>query len=88
MWQKNFEELKAYQKTHGRCDVGRSDGNEFATLKRWVSAQRAEYKKGNLSAEKIKDLEDIGFEWTGKRGRKKKPKSEILMDQSDDESSI
>jgi hypothetical protein len=30
----------------------------------WVGVQRQFYKKGNLSNEKIKKLEDIGFIWS------------------------
>ena len=33
-------------------------------LGRWVSQQRQNHKKGTLSEERIRQLEEIGFEWS------------------------
>ncbi|GMH85539.1 hypothetical protein TrST_g10508 [Triparma strigata] len=63
-WEENFQELVEYKKAKGDCLVP----NKFETIEgvklgRWVGTQREAYKKGNLSAEKIKRLEDVGFVW-------------------------
>eukprot|EP00956_Cyclotella_meneghiniana_P007221 scaffold9874_cov51-Cyclotella_meneghiniana.AAC.3 len=48
VWDKNFEDLQRYKTLRGHCNVGRSDGQEWATLKRWVSTQRSERRKDTL----------------------------------------
>lgn len=58
-WIEQYEELVAYQDTHGHNMVPAA----FGKLGRWVSRQRQEYKKGKLSAERIKELEKIDFVW-------------------------
>lgn len=67
-WNEKFEELKAYKKKHGNCHVP-TKYKENTALGRWVSTQRAEYKKycdgekTNMTDEKIRRLEGIGFAW-------------------------
>lgn len=68
-WQERFEELKAYMAKHGNCNVP-IRYKENASLGQWVSTQRQEYgarEKGertNITDERIKALEDIGFTWS------------------------
>jgi len=67
-WNEKFEELKAYKKKHGNCHVP-TKYKENSALGRWISTQRAEYKKycegekSNMTADKIRRLESIGFAW-------------------------
>eukprot|EP00804_Cyclotella_cryptica_P011990 CCRYP_004468-RA/>CCRYP_004468-RA protein AED:0.11 eAED:0.11 QI:403/0.75/0.8/1/0.5/0.4/5/185/622 len=69
-WNEKFEELKAYKKKHGnQCHVPTKYKANTA-LGRWVSTQRAEYKKfcegdekSSMTTEKIRRLEEIGFAW-------------------------
>jgi hypothetical protein len=64
------EELKEYKARFGNCHVP-TKYKENTALGRWVSTQRAEYKKytdgdGSKTAmnpEKIRKLEAIGFAW-------------------------
>ena len=61
-WEEMFAALKEYKDKHRHCNVPRNwlENKQLAT---WVNVQRANYRKGNLSEEHIKRLEDIGFVW-------------------------
>ena len=61
-WEERFNELKEYKAAHGTCDVSLRDPIN-SKLGPWVRNQRAVYKKGTLSAEYIKRLEQLGFTW-------------------------
>ncbi len=68
-WNERFEELKSYKAEKGNCNVPiRYKGNP--SLGQWVSTQRQEYgakKKGtktNITDERIKALEEVGFVWS------------------------
>ena len=66
VWQTKFNELVAYKEKNGDCKVVyRTQGQ----LGEWVSTQRKNYKKRNLSQERIRQLDDIGFAWEGHVGR-------------------
>jgi hypothetical protein len=68
-WQERFEELKQYMAKHGNCNVP-IRYKENASLGQWVSTQRQEYgakqkgQKSNITDERIKTLEEIGFTWS------------------------
>jgi len=67
VWDKRLEELKQYRQAKGDCKVPhRCKANP--QLGEWVSTQRKAYKKGKLSPEQIRSLEDIGFVWKPPRG--------------------
>ena len=57
-WKKMFDVAKEYQKENGTFK-----GIKDKQLKAWINTQRKVYKRGNLSNEKIKLLEDIGMVW-------------------------
>jgi superfamily II DNA or RNA helicase len=57
-WENKFEELKAFQVTHGHW---RWPNNP--QLGQWVLAQRQRHKQGTLSKERIRFLDEIGFVW-------------------------
>jgi len=68
-WDEKFTELLAYKAGHGNCHVPTKYRGNTA-LGRWVSTQRAEYKKFqegeskcSMNADKIRRLESIGFAW-------------------------
>eukprot|EP00979_Chaetoceros_neogracilis_P002040 scaffold366_cov213-Chaetoceros_neogracile.AAC.2 len=68
-WNERFEELKSYKQDKGNCNVPIRYKNN-PSLGQWVSTQRQEYgakKKGNktnITAERIKALEEVGFVWS------------------------
>ncbi|GAX62365.1 helicase [Candidatus Scalindua japonica] len=57
-WVQMLDELKKYKEDHGNCNVSAS-----WHLGQWANTQRAKYRKGELSGDHIKQLDDIGFEW-------------------------
>ena len=65
-WETRFNELVQYKAKHGDCNSSAEQGQ----LGKWVDTQRTNYKKGNLSQDRIDRLNGIGFEWTLQRGRK------------------
>ena len=73
-FEKYLEELKAYQAKHGNCNVKRK--GDHKALGEWCSKLRRSMKKiknnvapivAGLSADNIKRLEDIGFDFRFKR---------------------
>ena len=67
-WTTRFQQLCEYKVQSGHCLVPqRYSANP--TLGRWVSYQRAHYKlyqegkPSNMSEERIRELESIGFDW-------------------------
>ena len=56
-WMKKYQLLHAYYKTHGNCLVPVKTPH----LGRWLQRQRAQYKRGEMSHQRIKSLEDIDF---------------------------
>ena len=67
VWEKRFAALKEYKNNHGDCNVP-SDWPENKQLENWVRTQRTSYRKGKLSDDRIKRLEDLGFEWNIRKG--------------------
>eukprot|EP00585_Thalassiosira_rotula_P004067 CAMPEP_0196141100 /NCGR_PEP_ID=MMETSP0910-20130528/8772_1 /TAXON_ID=49265 /ORGANISM="Thalassiosira rotula, Strain GSO102" /LENGTH=745 /DNA_ID=CAMNT_0041402137 /DNA_START=124 /DNA_END=2361 /DNA_ORIENTATION=- len=68
-WDEKFNELVAYKARFGNCHVPTKYKDNTA-LGRWVSTQRAEYKKyqegqakTSMNTDKIRRLESIGFAW-------------------------
>mmetsp|Transcript_8179 Transcript_8179/g.14953 ORF Transcript_8179/g.14953 Transcript_8179/m.14953 type:complete len:590 (-) Transcript_8179:233-2002(-) len=67
-WNEKFNELVAYEAKFGDCHVPTKYKDNTA-LGRWVSTQRAEYRKyqegrrTSMNADKIRRLEGIGFAW-------------------------
>jgi superfamily II DNA or RNA helicase len=61
-WENSFGQLENYKKTFGNCRVSQKS-HTHAALGKWVSHQRSSYNSGRLSPDRIKRLEDLGFEW-------------------------
>ena len=61
-WEENFLLLLDYKNEKGNCLVTQTYKTvEGAKLGNWVGVQRREKKKGRLSGERVKKLEEIGF---------------------------
>ena len=70
-WETRFNDLVKYKVKHGDCDVPQRQGK----LGTWVNTQRTNYKKDNLSKDRIDRLNVIGFDWTPPTGRSRKRKA-------------
>jgi superfamily II DNA or RNA helicase len=60
-WEEGFSHLVKFQLLTGHCKVAQNFMAENYRLGNWVSSQRA--NKVNLSEERIKRLNDLGFIW-------------------------
>lgn len=61
-WQLRLQELTEWRKAHGHCHVTRgTDG--FSVLGAWVCTQRKLRGQGQLSEQRIRQLDDLGFDW-------------------------
>ena len=61
-WEAAFEMLKKYKGSHGNCLVPQRF-KENRRLADWVSEQRIAHNKGRLEAERMRRLEELGFDW-------------------------
>ncbi len=61
-WEKMFAALVVYKLAHGNCNVP-AEWDQNSKLGQWCYVLRRSYRKGTLSADHIKRLEEIGFEW-------------------------
>lgn len=68
LWQTRFDELKDYRLQYGDCNVP-YNFNENRKLPTWVKCQRRQYKlrqmgkSSNMTKERIKKLQVLGFKW-------------------------
>jgi superfamily II DNA or RNA helicase len=66
-WSDMMNRLQNYREAHGNCQV--PDGwLTDPKLARWVRTQRAQRSQGKLSSERIKMLDQMGFEWATAEG--------------------
>lgn len=76
-WNIRFEELMEFKQQHGHCRVPHGYPPN-RKLSWWVMNQRAQYqllkdgKKSWLSNERVKILNDVGFEWNPVSAKSKK----------------
>ena len=67
-WQTRYDELIAFKKQYGHCNVARSYAQK-KSLNAWITTQRKCYKllrqgkPSSMTADRIAALEKIGFEW-------------------------
>ena len=66
-WERRFEELKAYRRQHGNCQVP-SRSKKHPSLGHWVQYQRVLQRSDRLGAERARRVEQVGFDWVS-RGR-------------------
>lgn len=67
-WEENYLLARDYYIKNGNLDIPQSfsvtiDENNIVKLGNWLKEQRKLFKKGNLSIQKIKLLENIGMKW-------------------------
>eukprot|EP00580_Thalassiosira_gravida_P020574 CAMPEP_0201680288 /NCGR_PEP_ID=MMETSP0494-20130426/50468_1 /ASSEMBLY_ACC=CAM_ASM_000839 /TAXON_ID=420259 /ORGANISM="Thalassiosira gravida, Strain GMp14c1" /LENGTH=365 /DNA_ID=CAMNT_0048164001 /DNA_START=59 /DNA_END=1156 /DNA_ORIENTATION=- len=62
-WELNYNELKEYRSANDHCNVPAAS-LEHPTLANWVKYQRAKYRNGCLSDDRVELLNDVGFEWS------------------------
>ena len=62
-WSERFEELRSYKDRTGNTLVPQHSHHENPQLARWVKRQRYQYKGSNMTQDRIKALEGIGFVW-------------------------
>jgi superfamily II DNA or RNA helicase len=68
VWEKTFSALVAFHAEHGHVRV---PAGTYVTdlweqplhLKRWVDKQRANYRAGTLTPERVAKLDSLGFDW-------------------------
>ena len=70
-WNARSRELEAFKAEHGHCSVPQKHG----TLGGWVNSQRTAHNGGTLSEERVRRLDDIGFDWGKARGPRGTPLS-------------
>eukprot|EP00814_Leptocylindrus_danicus_P016738 CAMPEP_0116023680 /NCGR_PEP_ID=MMETSP0321-20121206/11774_1 /TAXON_ID=163516 /ORGANISM="Leptocylindrus danicus var. danicus, Strain B650" /LENGTH=358 /DNA_ID=CAMNT_0003495083 /DNA_START=85 /DNA_END=1162 /DNA_ORIENTATION=+ len=69
LWAERARELMKYRDDHGHCNV---PCRNISSLGNWVGTQRAEFKKfgagkySNMTPQRIKILNQIGFVWIGR----------------------
>jgi len=61
-WITMFNKLQAYKKQYGTCNIQHRNPDDIS-LSRWVATQRMNFKKNNLSQDKINQLNSLGVEW-------------------------
>lgn len=77
-WEDRYKELCQYHRLKGHANVPYGC-EENPVLARWCSKQRGHRRRNKLSKEKIRQLNDIGFDWNVQRAvqsttrRKSKP---------------
>ena len=63
-WEARLAELKAYREENGDCRVPGTQGNPHQVLGKWASVQRTAYRKKELRAARIAQLEAVdGWLW-------------------------
>jgi len=74
VWEERFAELVAFKNTHGHCNVPFS-WSENPQFGKWVSRQREIFTREKLSDDRVRRLNEIGFEWTRTKLRTSKSSS-------------
>ena len=62
-WEAFYRAFVAFQKENPDTSVATNTEYNGLNLGRWVSTQRGDKKKGTLSSERVKRLEDVGIIW-------------------------
>ena len=65
-WEEMFMRLVAFRARAGHCNVSKRS-RDHPQLATWVDTQRQIRKRGRLLEERIRRLDELGFEWERKR---------------------
>jgi len=71
-WEERFADLCAFKKKKGHCSPTQHSCDDLS-LCSWAYKQRENMKDGSLSAEGLRLLTEIGFDWHPKKGPKRRP---------------
>ena len=63
IWNKRYEALRRFRDEHGHCRPPYDYCKPGIALANWCDSQRQDRKLGKLSADRVKKLEALGFEW-------------------------
>eukprot|EP00586_Coscinodiscus_wailesii_P019545 CAMPEP_0172506182 /NCGR_PEP_ID=MMETSP1066-20121228/192487_1 /TAXON_ID=671091 /ORGANISM="Coscinodiscus wailesii, Strain CCMP2513" /LENGTH=244 /DNA_ID=CAMNT_0013283087 /DNA_START=204 /DNA_END=938 /DNA_ORIENTATION=- len=75
-WMQRYEDLRKFKMKHGHCRVPRGFA-ENPSLGNWVSSQRMHFKKykegkkSTITENRVRALEQIGFQWKKKNAKKR-----------------
>jgi len=81
-WEAQFQKFKAYVEIHGPGTKSSSttsksgDTKEDRAIQHWMSVQRQNFKRGILSEERQKKLDEVGFVWKLKNEYKPRNKND------------
>jgi hypothetical protein len=64
-WEQRFQELRAFRKKHGHCNVPTNYAPNPA-LGHWVVNVRCARRRGRLAEERIRRLDALAFAWEGR----------------------
>ena len=65
IWESKYAALIEYKRVHGHCRVP-AEWKEDVSLGYWVRTLRVYRKRGKLSEERIRRLDELGFVWDGR----------------------
>ena len=71
MWDRKFGQLLQFKKEHGHCSIS-GTYNGIHGLGSWVAQQRDYKRRGILSSERIRRLEEVGFPWQRENPQRQK----------------
>ncbi len=63
IWDNHFRDLEKYKKRYGHCNVP-TQWKRNRILAAWVSNQRTLHRKGKLGPDRVRRLNELGFEWS------------------------
>jgi hypothetical protein len=63
IWNAKLQLSRKYKRKHGNCLVPINNG-EDVQLSKWVTHQRAGYKRGSIPSHRIQKLNEVGFVWS------------------------
>ena len=62
VWESKYAALVEFQRAHGHCRVS-TLSKDHASLGNWVRTMRGHRRRGKLSEERIRRLDELGFSW-------------------------
>ena len=73
VWEQRFQELAAFQQTHGHCNTPFPNrphqSQQMFQLSTWVVEQRRRRRQDKMPAERFRRLQELGFDWDRRASR-------------------